>query len=59
MEEDNDNKIWIITAVAVVALAGALYVVRSGEHGKYESTSNAIKESKDFSAYKTSPLDKK
>lgn len=59
MEEENDNKIWIITAVVVVALAGALYAVRSGEHGKYESSAKAIGESKDFSAYKNSPLDKK
>ncbi len=59
MEEENDNKIWIITAVVVVALAGTLFMVRSGEHGKYESSAKAIGESKDFSAYKNSPLDKK
>ncbi|MDP1772615.1 MAG: hypothetical protein Q8L15_10055 [Methylobacter sp.] len=59
MEEENDNKIWIITAVVVIALAGTLFMVRSGEHGKYESSAKAIGESKDFSAYKNSPLDKK
>jgi hypothetical protein len=59
VEEENDNKIWIITAVVVIALAGTLFMVRSGEHGKYESSAKAIGESKDFSAYKNSPLDKK
>ena len=62
MQEDDDddgNKFWYITGAVAVSLAIALFLVRSNEHGKYESTSNAIKESKDFSAYKNSPLDKK
>lgn len=57
--EENDNKIWYITGAVVISLAVALFLVRSNEHGKYESSAKAIGESKDFSAYKNSPLDKK
>lgn len=54
MEEEKDY-FWFYIGGVVVVLALVLMTVRNSEHGKYETSANAIKESKDFSAYKKSP----
>lgn len=43
---------WYIIAAVIVAVAAALWLVKSQEHGKYITTQQAIQEDKAFSAYR-------
>ena len=49
--QEKDN-FWIYVAGLVLAVIATVFVVRGGEHGKYESTAKAIAEDASNSAYR-------
>lgn len=54
MEQEKDY-FWYYIAGVVLVVAVALYMVKSSEHGKYVTASQAIAEDASNSAYKQSP----
>ncbi len=52
--KEKDN-FWMYIAALVVFFAGAIYMVKSSEHEKYQKAEQLIKEDASNSAYKTRP----
>ena len=52
VENTEKDYFWAYIGVLVAAVIIVLFVVKSSEHQKFETTKQAIEEDKEFSAYR-------
>jgi hypothetical protein len=54
-ESQEKDNFWLYVVIGVVVFAGAIFMVKKTESGKYETAAKAIAEDASNSAYKHKP----